>query len=198
MAITNMRHRFIIRSLTVLAVLSGVLFFARDEARAHCDTMDGPVVKAAQKALATKNVNLVLIWVQKKDEAEIKQRFLQTLDVRRLSRQARELADNYFFETVVRLHRAGEGEPYTGLKPAGTDLGPVIPVADKAFQDGSLDALLKLFAVPARAEIQARFREAITKKSFNENDVEGGREYVKAYITFMHHIEHLYETKAQN
>lgn len=80
-----------------------------------------------------------------------------------------------------------------GLKPAGTDLGPVIPVADKAFQDGSPDALLKLFAVPARAEIQGRFREAITKKNFNENDIEAGREYVKAYITFMHHIEHLYE-----
>lgn len=193
MAITNIRQRFIIRSFTVLAVLFGVLFYARDEARAHCDTMDGPVVKAAQKALATKNVNLVLIWVQKKDETEINQRFLQTLDVRRLSRAARELADNYFFETVVRLHRAGEGEPYTGLKPAGTDLGPVIPVADKAFQDGSLDALLKLFTVSARAEIQARFKEAITKQSFNENDVEAGREYVKAYITFMHHIEHLYE-----
>jgi Family of unknown function (DUF6448) len=193
MAITNVRQGLIIRSFTVLAVLLGILFCARDEARAHCDTMDGPVVKAAQKSLATKNVNLVLIWVQKKDETEIRQRFLQTLDVRRLSHQARELADNYFFETVVRLHRAGEGEPYMGLKPAGTDLGQVIPVADKAFQDGSLDALLKLFAVPARAEIQARFREAITKKSFNENDIEAGREYVKAYITFMHHIEHLYE-----
>lgn len=193
MAITNIRQGFIIRSFTVLAVLLGIVFFARVEARAHCDTMDGPVVKAAQKALATKNVNLVLIWVQKKDETEIKQRFLQTLDVRRLGRQARELADNYFFETVVRLHRAGEGESYAGLKPAGTDLGPVIPVADKAFQDGSLDALLKLFAVPARAEIQARFRQAITKKNFSENDIEAGREYVKAYITFMHHIEHLYE-----
>ena len=193
MAIINMRQGFIIRSFSVLAVLLGVLFYASDEARAHCDTMDGPVVKAAQKALATRNVNPVLIWIQKKDETEIKQRFLQTLEVRKLSRQARELAENYFFETVVRLHRAGEGEPYTGLKPAGTDLGPVIPVADKAFQDGSLDALLKLFAVAARAEIQARFREAITKKSFNENDIEAGREYVKAYITFMHHIEHLYE-----
>lgn len=193
MAITNMRQGFIIRSFTVLAVLIGILFYASDEARAHCDTMDGPVVKAAQKALATKNVNLVLIWVQKKDETEIRQRFLQTLDVRRLNREARELADNYFFETVVRLHRAGEGEPYTGLKPAGTDLGPVIPVADKAFQDGSLDTLLKLFPVPARAEIQARFKEAIIKKSFREDDVEAGREYVKAYITFMHHIEHLYE-----
>jgi hypothetical protein len=27
------------------------------------------------------------------------------------------LADTHFFETVVRLHRLGEGESFTGLKP---------------------------------------------------------------------------------
>ncbi len=195
-----MRHKYIVHSLTVLAVLFGILILTPDEAVAHCDTMDGPVVKAAQRALATRNVNLILIWVQKKDDAEIKQRFRQTLAVRRLNRKARELADNYFFETVVRLHRAGEGEPYTGIEPAGTDLGPVIPVADKALQDGSLEALLKLFPAPAKADIEMRFKDAITKKSFNENEVEAGREYVKAYVGFLHHLEHLYEesTKVKN
>jgi hypothetical protein len=39
---------------------------------AHCDGLDGPVVPAARKALETGDVNLVLIWVQKSDEAEIK------------------------------------------------------------------------------------------------------------------------------
>jgi len=189
-----MRRKF----LTALIVLFGVLIFIPDQALAHCDTMDGPVVKAAQKALAKGNVNLVLIWVQKKDEAEIKQHFRQTLAVRRLNRQARQLADNYFFETLVRLHRAGEGEDYTGLKPAGTDLGPVIPLADKAILDGSVDPLLKLFAGPAQADIQMRFRDVIAKKSFNENDVGLGREYVKAYISFMHYVEHLYEEGTQD
>jgi hypothetical protein len=157
--------------------------------------MDGPVVKAAERALATRNVNLVLIWVQRKDEGEIQERFRQTLAVRRLSREAKKLAYNYFFETVVRLHRAGEGEPYTGIEPAGTDLGPVIPVADKALHDGSVEALLKLFPSSASADIQARFRDPIAKKSFNENDVEAGREYVKAYVSFLHYLEHLYEEK---
>jgi hypothetical protein len=155
--------------------------------------MDGPVVKAAQKALATGNANLVLIWVQKKDEAQIKERFRQTLAVRRLNREARNLADNYFFETLVRLHRAGEGEPYTGIEPAGTDLGPVIPLADKALQDGSAEALLKLFATPAQADIQMRLQDVKARKNFNENDVEAGREFVKAYVSFMHYVEHLYE-----
>ncbi|MGZ5435945.1 MAG: DUF6448 family protein [Pyrinomonadaceae bacterium] len=188
-----MRHKHIVRSLAVLAVICAGLLLATDKAIAHCDTMDGPVVKAAQRALAKRNVNLVLLWVQKKDEAEIKQRFRQTLAVRGLNRTARELADNYFFETIVRLHRTGEGESYTGLKPSGTDLGPVIPVADKAFQDGSAEALLKLFPVPARRDIEIRFAEAVNKKRFDENNVEAGRQYVNAYITFMHHVEHLYE-----
>ncbi|HSQ24706.1 MAG TPA: DUF6448 family protein [Pyrinomonadaceae bacterium] len=188
-----MRNKYVVHLLAVLAVLFGILLLAPNHALAHCDTMDGPVVKAAQRALSKRNVNLVLIWVQKKDEPEIRRRFQQTLAVRRLNRDARELADNYFFETVVRLHRAGEGEPYTGVEPAGTDLGPVIPVADKALQEGSIQALLKLFPAPAKADIETRFNDAIGKKSFNENDVESGREYVKAYVTFMHYLEHLYE-----
>jgi hypothetical protein len=196
--VTIMRHKYIVQSLRVFAVVFAILLSVSDKALAHCDTMDGPVVKAAQRALATRNVNLILIWVQKKDETEIKQRFHQTLSVRGLNREARELADTYFFETLVRLHRAGEGEPYTGIEPAGTDLGPVIPVADKALQNGSTEALLKLFPAPAQADIQKRFRDAITKKSFNENDVEAGREYVKAYVSFLHYLEHLYEERAQN
>lgn len=184
--------------LGVLAVLFVVVFFMSTEALAHCDTMDGPVVKAAQRALARRNVNLVLIWVQVKDEGEIKDRFRQTLAVRKLSGDAKKLADDYFFETVVRLHRAGEGEPYTGIEPAGTDLGPVIPVADKALMDGSVEALLKLFPAAASAGIQTRFADAIGKQWFNENNVEAGREYVKAYVSLLHYVEHLYEeNKAQ-
>jgi uncharacterized protein DUF6448 len=97
-----------------------VLLLAPTFALAHCDGMDGPVVKAAQKALQTGDVNLLLIWVQKKsDEAEIQKVFAETMAMRKLGPDAKALADRYFFETLVRLHRAGEGAPYTGLKPAG-------------------------------------------------------------------------------
>jgi Family of unknown function (DUF6448) len=100
-----MKRRYLItRLLTVVAILISFWFFAADPALAHCDTMDGLVVKAAQKALQTKNVNLLLIWVRDKDEAAIKEAFRQTLAVRGLNREARDLADRYFFETLVRLH----------------------------------------------------------------------------------------------
>jgi hypothetical protein len=189
------RHKYIIHVSLVLALLAGVLLLLPAEARAHCDTMDGPVVKAAQRALATRNVNLVLIWVQEKDEAEIVQRFRQTLAVRRLSREARNLADNSFFETLVRLHRAGEGEPYTGLRPAGTDLGPIIPLADRALQSGSTEALLNMFAASEQPDLRKRVQDIKGKRSFKENDLAAGREFVKAYISFMHYVEHLYEER---
>lgn len=191
-----MKAKFHVQIFTAIAVLFSSLLFAAN-ARAHCDTMAGPVVKAAQEALRTRNVIHVLIWIRKNDEAEVKDKFRQTLAVRKLNPQARELADNYFFETVVRLHRAGEGEPYTGLKPLGTDLGPVIPLADKSLAAGSADELLKLFPPAARADIQAGFQEALKRRRFKIDDVEAGRAYVKAYITFMHHVEELYDQKAE-
>ena len=124
------------RSLSVFAI-GLVLLMMPAKVFGHCDGMDGPVVKAAQRALAKGDINLVLIWVQANDEAEIRKVFARTLAVRKLSPEARELADLYFFETLVRIHRAGEGAPYTGLKPAGRDLGPAIPAADKAIETGA-------------------------------------------------------------
>ncbi|MGB5880394.1 MAG: DUF6448 family protein, partial [Thermoanaerobaculia bacterium] len=104
------------RSLLATLFTLGVVLLLPNLAIAHCDGMDGPVVVAAQKALASGDVNLVLIWVQKDDEKEIRQSFDRTVAVRELSAEAKELADMYFFETLVRIHRAGEGAPYTGLK----------------------------------------------------------------------------------
>jgi hypothetical protein len=80
--------------------------------------LDHPVVKAAQRALDTRNLSQVLIWVQADDEPEIRAAFEHTLVVRALSPQGKELTGRYFFETVVRVHRAGEGASYTGLKRA--------------------------------------------------------------------------------
>lgn len=160
---------------------------------AHCDGMDGPVVKAAQKALETGNVNLVLLWVQKNDEGVIRQAFEKTLAVRKLSPQAKELADGYFFETLVRVHRAGEGASYTGLKPAGRDLGPAIPAADKALEEGTVEPLLKLLSGKVEHGLREQFENAMAKKRFPSDDVAAGREFVEAYVAFIHYAERVYE-----
>jgi len=170
-----------------VALLAGVLF-APSRTAAHCDGVDGPVVKAAQKALAEGKVNRVLIWIPAKDEGTIKAEFQKTLAVRKLGSEAQEVADMHFFETLVRIHREGEGATYTGVKPAGRDLGPVIPVADRAIEEGSADALLKLLPEAGRAEARELFQAAMTKRNFPVDDVKAGRQYVAAYVSFVHGV----------
>ena len=160
-------------------------------AQAHCDTLDGPVVSAARKALDTGNVNLVLVWVQKQDDAEIRSAFEKTRKVRGAGGDARELADMYFFETLVRIHRAGEGAAYTGLKPAGT-VEPPIAAADKAIETGKLQGLAKLVFEETERGLHGHFEQVMAKKGYDPNDVEAGRAYSGAYVEFVHYAERLY------
>ncbi len=179
--------------LFVLFAATGMALLPSVPAYAHCDGMDGPVVKAAQEALIKNDVNLVLIWVRKNDEAEIRRVFDQTVTVRQLGPAARELADVYFFETLVRIHREGEGAPYTGLKPAGRDLGPAIPAADQALKSGDVAPLTNLLIEKMRTGLLDRYKKAMTAKSFKSQDVGAGREYIEAYVTYIHYVEGMYE-----
>jgi hypothetical protein len=123
------------------AIVAAGLVFGVTGAQAHCDSVDGPVAKVAIAALENGNVNPVLAYAPATAEDEIRAAFERSRKVRGLLGDARDLADQAFLETVIRLHRAGEGAAYTGLRPAGTDYGPVIPAAEKALQTGDLAAL---------------------------------------------------------
>lgn len=188
-----MRGNEIFLLSTLAAIVAGAALVLPSKVFAHCDGLDGPVVKAAQKALETGNVNLALIWVQEQDEAQIKQAFERTVAVRQLGPEAKQLADTYFFETLVRIHRAGEGAPYTGLKPAGRDLGPAIPAADRALETGQLRPLMALISGAVQDSLKREFLDVSGKKSFAKNDVAAGRHYVEAYVAFVHYVERLYE-----
>lgn len=177
--------------LTFLTVM--VLVFGSKAVYAHCDALDGPVVKAAQKALETSKVDHVLIWVKAEDENEIRKAFEQALAVRKLNETAKILADRYFFETVVRVHRAGEGAPYTGLKPAGLDLGPAIPAADHALTSGSVDEVIHLLDESMNNGVKEVYKEMIERKGFDSHDVKAGRKFVESYVKFLHYVEGLYQ-----
>ena len=160
---------------------------------AHCDTMDGPVVAAAKIALEKGDVTPTLKWVKPEQETEIRGAFQKTLIVRRQSAEAKELADLYFFETLVRVHRAGEGEPYAGLKPAGTAVEPVVAAADKSIADGNATSLMKDITGAIDSGIQKRFARVMETKKHADESVAAGREYVAAYIEFVHYIESLHK-----
>ena len=167
------------------------LSFVPSEARAHCDTLDGPVVKDARAALDARDVTPVLKWVPAAREAEIRDAFQRAQAVRSLGSEARTLADRFFFETLVRVHRAGEGEPYTGLKPAGSAIDAGIAAADAALEAGTVDALVSRITVAVDRGLRERYARAAAARAHAAESVEKGREYIAAYVELTHYSERL-------
>ncbi len=182
------------KKIISLMLGTALLLAAPANLLAHCDTMEGPVVKAAKTALDKQDVNLVLIWVQAQDEPEVITAFEKAVAARKQGKEMQELADQYFFETVVRLHRLGEGETYIGVKPTGAHVCEVIPVADKALDVGSEESLMKMIHEKVNQGVKVLYQNVQEKKAKAGQSVEAGREYVDAYTTFMHYVEGVFET----
>lgn len=186
-----------IKMLMLAIIATGVLFGVQS-AQAHCDSLDGPVARAVQKALDNGNLNPVLAYAPATAEAEIRAAFEKSRKVRVLGAEARTLADQAFMETVIRLHRAGEGATYTGLKPAGIDYGPVIPAAEHAVETGDL-AKLKAVLIEkiehALNERLAHVRE-LQKAPLEPKtaaEVPHSRERISAELGFITFAENLHQ-----
>lgn len=158
-------------------------------ASAHCDSMEGPTVADGIKAMQTNNVNYVLKWVQPKYEKEITDKFNLSMKVRGLSPAAKELSEQYFFSEVVRVHRAGEGEAFDGLKPVGTPIDEKVRAADKSIEVGNLSPLEGLIEKGKMPELKERFEKVMSLKKFDVNNVKAGREYIEAYVKFFKFAE---------
>jgi hypothetical protein len=187
----KMTKRINIRHILIALVIFEMLFLYSINADAHCDTLDGPVVESARQAMATGDIIPLLKWVSTDDEQLIRTAFQNTMEVRKLGGQAQELADMYFFETLVRIHRAGEGASYTGLKP-GTEVDPAIAFADKALENGSVDKLVGVLTDATAKGIRERFRRALETRKHADKSVTAGREFVEAYVIFTHYVEELH------
>ena len=175
-------------TIVVTLAIFMVFFLMADKANAHCDTLNGPVVAGARKALASGDVTPLLKWVADDDEQMIRTAFQKTLEVRKLGTQARDLADMYFFETLVRIHRTGEGAPYTGLKP-GTNIDPAVALADKALESGSVDKLTDTLGQAMVKGVRDRFQRTLETQKHADENVPAGREFVEAYVIFTHYVE---------
>lgn len=186
---SNQKRRASLRRLLAPSYILLMLIFSTNVSFAHCDTMDGPLIKDAKIALGEGNVNYVLKWVQPEDETEIKEAFSLVMKVRKSGADAQLLADKYFFETVVRLHRSGEGVPFTGVKPSGTPIDEKVLAADKSIEKGNLSPLKDLVPKEMLPELQERFNKAMSLKNFNVNNVSAGREYIEAYVQFFKYAE---------
>ena len=159
----------------------------------YIDSMDGPVVQAAEEALEIENVNYILPFVARENEEELKDAFEKTISVRELSGEAAELADYWFFETAVRLHKKSQNEPYNGLKPAGKDFGPIISKLETAIETESIKEFLDFLMNFIREDIESGFDDVIFKKDYDINQVEDARDYINSMLEFVEYTQKLYK-----
>ena len=177
------------RMLAVLAMIAALaVLVVPGPAEAHCDSRNGPVVAAARKALDTANVNVILPYVTPEAEAELTAVFKQTLAVRKLGGQAKAVAEEYFFETAVRLHRVGEGASYVGLTDEPTD--PAIQAADQALATGSLKQVNALLNRTISQGLTKQYQAvaAARQHAAKEKTVAAERERVEAELAFEKYV----------
>lgn len=175
---------------TDMSIIYRLIALARSlvqSASAHCDTEDGPVVAAGRRALGTGNVNHALPWVREADEAEVLDAFGTVLAADAADRAA---SERTFLETLVRVHRAGEGEGYDGIKPAGTPQPPAVTAADEALAAVDLAPLAPLVDAAYLADVEQRFAAVLALSRYDVDDVAAARAYVGAYVDFVHHAAH--------
>jgi hypothetical protein len=157
----------------------------------NCDSMGGPVVKAAEMALEMENVNHVLPYVSEEDEEEVKYAFEKAARVRELNENAAELADYWFFETVTRLHLKAKNEPFNGIKPLKTNLSPIMRKAKMAMEEEDLTDIVEYLSASIENEIRKRFMEVLNNKDYDLNEVDDAREYVNSVIEFVYYVDHI-------
>ena len=170
----------------LIAALSPTVAFA------HCDALDGPVVKAARMALESRDVMKVLPWVGADRADEVRAAFDRTLRVRAAGGDALALADTWFFETLVRIHRTGEGASFDGLTPAG-QAAPLVIAVDKTLEAGSADDVVALVATHVTAGVKEHFEHAREAKAHAGESVEAGRRFVAAYVAYVHYVEGIHQ-----
>ena len=187
--ISNRKNKREVRTGLVSLSILALWILSTNVVFAHCDTMDGPLIADARKAMAQNNVNYALKWVSASNESEIRDAFSLVMKVKGLSHEAKELSEKYFFDTLVRIHRAGEGVPFTGVKPSGTLIDKKVLAADKSIETGDLTPLKGMISKDDMPELTERFKKVMSLKNFDVNNVDAGREYIEAYVQFFKFAE---------
>lgn len=183
---TEKRLSFKVRSL----LLALAFMFTGISAFAHCDSYDGPVIKDALTALDQNNVQLVLKWIEPRQEAEIIALFEKTYKLRNEDKEVYALVETHFLETLVRLHREMEGASFTGLKPAGS-MTPLVEMADNSIAENDVEKVVKSVTSHLAEVLRERYEKVAELNKTKEDSVAKGREYVHAYVQYTHTLEFL-------
>lgn len=183
--------RLIKYRLVTMAICIAAMVLGSGSVWAHCDKENGPVAEAAREALRTGEFSLIQIWVGEPQEEELRARFDDCVAVREQGGRARELADRYFVETAIRLHRTAEDMPFTGVKAAGP-VAPDIAAAERALESGQMADVTEVLTEALNHEMRVWFEKAREARQDREQSVEAGREWVDAYVKYVVFVHGLY------
>lgn len=183
--------------IAVMLFLASFIFMFTKSVSAHCDSYDGPVIKDAEKALETNNINLVLKWVSEEQENEITPLFQKLCKLRNGDKEVYEIVKKHFFETLVRLHRETEGAPYTGLKPAGTTK-QIIQMTDKTIIENNVEDFLLKLNNHIDKVVREKYEKVSRLNMVKDDSVEKGREFVAAYVDYTHTVEAIHDIIEHN
>jgi len=178
----------ILRHAALPVLLTAFILILSQSVSAHCDSYDGPLIKDALKSLESNNIKPVLKWVEEKYEPEITSLFNKTVSLRGGDKEVYAIVEKYFLETLVRLHREGEGAPYTGLKPAGS-ASPIIVMADQAIASKEVNTLTTKLDAHLNKVLGDKYNQVMEKSLKKDNSTAEGREYVRAYVEYTHFLE---------
>ncbi len=181
----KMKHSWINKMAAGLFIL---LFSIPITVSAHCDSYDGPVIKDALKALREDRVALVLKWIDEESEAEVKSLFSKTYALKNKDAEIYQIVEKHFLETLVRLHREGEGAPYTGLKPAGSTTA-IVQMADNALAEKDINTLSTRLNAHIAQVVNDKYEKVAALSEVKDASVEQGRAYVAAYVDYTHTLE---------
>ncbi len=181
----KVRTRLIPMILASALLAGGVFLVQPKSASAHCDSAVGPVVLGAKKALETGEIKWALAYVKPAAEAEMTAAFNHALEVRKLGGEAKALADRYFEETTVRLHRVGEGADYTGIKE-NPEITPALEAAEHAVESGDAAEVYALLDDLVTDGVKAYWDRVLHTRATaaEEGTVEALREKAEAELLF--------------
>lgn len=185
--------RRMIHCCVFVAVAAIVLSFVGGNVWAHCDTVSGPVAVDARQALGSESFEIIAIWVGEEQTAELRSAYQQSLPVYRMGGEARDLAEQHFIETAVRLHRQAEGFPYTGLQPAQPAPAD-IAAAERALETGNLAPVKQILISELEARVTALFQEVRSASSSKGESLAAGRDWADAYVEYVTYVHGIYGT----
>lgn len=184
-----MKSKTVNRLFGKAGLLLGILMMLVSlPAQAHCDSYDGPVIQDALKALEQNDVSLVMKWIDAQHEAEISSLFTKTVNLRGQDQEVYQIVEKHFLETLVRLHREGEGAPFTGLKPAGSATH-LVQMADASIAQNDIEGLLVKLTNHLKNDLGDKYHKVMELHKVKDDSAEQGRAYVAAYVEYTHTLE---------